>query len=77
MDYIRKETPPERGDEHSSRKKRERERERERAKDHSVKISPLLINERSILGPTLGRVYTELLLFSFILTALVLLVLSL
>ena len=29
MDYIRKETPPERGDEHSSRRERERERERE------------------------------------------------
>ena len=29
MDYIRKETPPERGDEHSSRKKTKRERERE------------------------------------------------
>ena len=40
-------------------------RERERAKDHPIiKISPLFINERSILGPARGRVYLELSFFS-------------
>ena len=63
--------PPERGDEHSSR------RERERENDRSIKISPLLINDKSILELVLERVYTELSFFSFVLTALVLLVLSL
>ena len=43
--------PPERGDEHSSRKEKEREREREREREsvRFVKISPLLINDKSIL----------------------------
>ena len=59
--------PLERGDEHSPIKKtkreRERERERERANDHSIKISLLLINERSILRLARGRVYIEFLFF--------------
>ena len=63
--------PPERGDEHSSRKERERENVR------SVKISPLLINDKSILKLVRVKFYTELSFFSFVLGALVLLVLNL
>ena len=55
--------PLERGDEHSPIKKTKRERERERANDHSIKISLLLINERSILRLARGRVYIEFLFF--------------
>ena len=69
--------PPERGDEHSSRKERERERERERENVRFVKISPLLINDKSILELIRVKFYTELSFFSFVLSALVLLVLNL
>ena len=65
--------PPERGDEHSSRKERERERENV----HFVKISPLLINDKSILELIRVKFYTELSFFSFVLSTLVLLVLNL
>ena len=65
--------PPEIGDEHSSRKERERERENVRF----VKISPLLINDKSILELIRVKFYTELSFFSFVLSALVLLVLNL
>ena len=65
--------PSERGDEHSSRKERERERENVRF----VKISPLLINDKSILELIRVKFYIELSFFSFVLSALVLLVLNL
>ena len=67
--------PPERRDEHSSRKERERERERENV--CFVKISSLLINDKSILELVRVKVYTEFSFFSFVLSALVLLVLNL
>ena len=73
--YIRKRTPQKKGDEHFTRKNRERERER--VKDHTIRTSPLPINEKPILGLARGRIYTELLFLSFILIILVILVLNL
>ena len=46
---------------------------RERNKDLTVKISVLTVNEQSILKPARGRIYTEFVLFLFMLIALVLL----
>ena len=73
--YKEKNTTKKKGDEHFTRKNIERERER--VKDHTIRTSPLPINEKPILRLARGRIYNELLFLSFILIILVLLVLSL
>ena len=59
--------------EHLTRKKTEGER----AQHHSVNTTLLFINKKPILGLARGGAYIKLSFFSIILTALVLLVLSL
>ena len=68
---IKKETPLEKGNEHST--ERERERERERELKLIVKRSTLTFNEQPILGLAQERIYIEFVSLLFMLVALVLL----